>query len=210
MDGAERTAALRAVTEKFTGSGPALAAARALFREAASHGTDDEVRTTAARLLESARLFGPPVEQSAWMNVLQALGHSRKVSPVSLEFARKAEKALTPDDSPAYTIGILKALLQALLRVDKQDEARQVTARIARIEEQLDTEFARTAIPFATPPFAGRRPRATALPWSSCSPAASVDRAWRPTSLSMLPSKPIGPPTWCCSSITCTSPGPTR
>src|SRR5439155_9105194 len=97
-DAKEQQAALKDILEKHGAKPVAYPAAGMLLTNYVKEGAkDDELRATVDQLVKAGANFGPEVEKNAVVTAAQALTRGEKVSPVAVEFARKAEKALTKD-----------------------------------------------------------------------------------------------------------------
>jgi hypothetical protein len=75
---------------------------------------------------------------------------------VAVDYAQQAEKALPEGAPPAAQAAVLKTLAAALRKAGKADEAKEAAGRLAKVEESLDKEFAKEAVPFTPAPLPGR------------------------------------------------------
>src|SRR5262249_18362968 len=101
--------------------------------------------------------FGLEVEKYAAALVCQALCRAEKVSPLAVEYGRRAEKALVGDEPPGPAYVILDALATALRRTGKDKEAQELEARVDKLETALNAESEKTAVPFKPAEFKGRK-----------------------------------------------------
>jgi hypothetical protein len=105
----------------------------------------DEVRSWADKATKASEAYGPRYHQEVLVRLAEELEQQDGFAAVAVEYARRAERALTPQDKPALQKRVLEALSTALMRADKADEAQEVEARLKKIE-LVKTE-----------PFAGRK-----------------------------------------------------
>jgi len=181
----EREAGLKELIEKHADSTAAYAAGEILLGLRVKAGAkEDELRATTDAMLKVAKNYGPVAEKRAILGVAQNLVRAEKVSPLAVEFARKAEKGLTKEDSPATSVMVLKTLATALNKTGKADEAKVIAATIAKLDAQLDEEFEKTAIPFKPEAPAGRKGKNTRVAvvelftGAQCPPCVSADIAF--------------------------------
>jgi hypothetical protein len=193
-DPKDRPAALKEVIEKFPGSGADYSAAESLFQHDVKEGAkDDDLRADAERVFKAAAPFGPDLVRAARLNVPATLARAEKVSPLAVEYASAAEKALA-NDSPTYTASVLKTLELALRKTGKADDAKAVSARVAEIEKVLDVEFEKTAIPFKPEEFKGRKGKSNRVAvvelftGAQCPPCVSADIAFDAAAKTYKPS----------------------
>jgi hypothetical protein len=156
VDVKERQKALKELIEKYGDKPVAYPAHQMLLRGLVKEGAEDSTQRTAAeQLLKLAAPYGPEVEQHTLVTIAQTLVRAAKVSPLAVEFSRKASKAQT-DDSVGTT-RTLKVLAAALRRTGANDELKTVEARLDKIETALDEAFTKNAVPFKPAAFEGRR-----------------------------------------------------
>jgi hypothetical protein len=76
---------------------------------------------------------------------------------LALEYAQQAEKMLTDADPPGVALGILKTLAAALTKTGDPAAVAQLRPRIDKLEDALDREYLKDAVPFKPKAFAGRK-----------------------------------------------------
>jgi hypothetical protein len=154
----EQQAALKEIVEK-NGDKPAAYPAGLLLLQsyAKDPPKDEEVRSLAEQLAKIGAEYGPEIEKHTIASVCQALSKSDKVSPVAVEFALKAEKSLTRDDTAADALKVLKMAAGVLRKAGKEDELKKLEPKIEKYERGLDAEFEKTAVPFKPIEYKGRR-----------------------------------------------------
>jgi hypothetical protein len=149
QDEKEKEKILKKVLDKNGDNAAGLAAAELLLGMKAKEGAkDDELRPLADAMLKVSKSYGPLAEKNTILDVARALTRPEKPSPLAVEFARKAEKGLTKDDTAEYSASVLKTLVSALTKSGKAADAKEVAATLAKLEKQLDQEFEKNAIPF--------------------------------------------------------------
>ncbi len=176
---------LKEILDKHGDTAAAYGAAELMLQLKIKAGAkDDELKTVADQMLKIGTVYGPTIDKMAGLDVAEALAKAEKVSPLAVEYARKAEKALTQDEEPAHAAAVLKNLESVLRKSGKTDEAKEVLGRIVKIDEQLDAEFAKTAVPFKTEEFKGREGKSRRVAvvelftGAQCPPCVSADIAF--------------------------------
>jgi len=174
--GGERVAKLKALQEKHAGKPMGLLVSQYLFQaELNQKASADALRAAAENYIKEAVNFGPELEANAAYQVAQA-ALVDKASPLSLEYARKAAR-LVGDGPPERVTAVRKVLAKALRNAGKADEANA-------LDDQLDKEFLKTAVPFKTEKFAGRKGESTRVvlvelfTGAQCPPCVAADIAF--------------------------------
>jgi hypothetical protein len=140
---------LKALRKKHAGKPVALVAAEALVQTTiASKAAADKIAPLAEQYLKAAGEYGREMEQHATLQLARGLLSAGKNADLAVDYAQKAEKQLTPTDPPGQQAVVLKVLAQALSKAGKADQAKALEKRLAKLEEQLDEEFEKRAIPF--------------------------------------------------------------
>jgi hypothetical protein len=185
LKGAELTAKLKGLQEKYAGKPLGLLLSQTLFHtEAGQKASADELRAAAERYIKEAAGYGPELEANAAYQVAQAAARADKASPLALEYARKATKLVGEGAPPARVAAVLKVLAKALRDAGKADEAKEVDARLAKVEDTLDKEFLAKAVPFKPGAFGGRKGESTRVvlvelfTGAQCPPCVSADIAF--------------------------------
>ncbi len=99
----------------------------------------EEVRSWAAKAVKAAEPYGP-WHRTVVLAVAEILGEQKGYEPIALTYARQAERMLEPGDGVAQRKKVLDALAQALAKSGKADEAREVTARIDKLDFTIKAE----------------------------------------------------------------------
>jgi hypothetical protein len=116
----------------------------------------DDLRKPAEAALQVAASYGPEMKNVAVAQLARALITNEQSAPLAVEFARQAEKNLAKEDPPEAAVSVLKTLAGALRKTGKADEAKQFQPRIDKLEESLDTEYLKDAVPFKPRTYGGR------------------------------------------------------
>ena len=116
----------------------------------------DDLRKTAEAALQVAAAHGPEMKQIATAEIASVLSSTAQSAPLAVEYARQAEKNLTDTDAAEVKLAILKTLANALRKSGKADEAKQFQPRIDKLEETLDAEYLKVAVPFKPKAYGGR------------------------------------------------------
>jgi hypothetical protein len=180
----ERVAKLKALQEKYAGKPMGLLVSQYLFQtEVGQKASADALRASADRYIKEAAGYGPELEANAAYQVAQAAARADKAGALTLEYAQKAAQ-LVGEGPPARVAAVLKVQAKALRNAGKADEAKEVDARLAKVEDELDKEFLKTAIPFKPEAFAGRKGESTRVvlvelfTGAQCPPCVSADIAF--------------------------------
>jgi hypothetical protein len=157
-DPVKKTAALKELIEKNENQPIALAASAALFNVAAKHAkTDEEVAAALKQYQKIMTAYGPELEDQALPKIAGTLVHGDKGAALALEYAHQVEKGLDKDASPAKQVPVLKLVAAALHKNKKDDEAKVLEEKAAKLDKELDEEFEKVAIPFEPEEFKGRK-----------------------------------------------------
>jgi hypothetical protein len=120
-------------------------------------GSEADVKAQADKVLKLAASHGPEMERQANQELAHELSSADKFPALALGYARKANDLLAKTDTQGQQLRILKTFLAALKNADKRDEAKEVGARVEKIESALDQEYLKDAMPFKPEKFAGRK-----------------------------------------------------
>jgi hypothetical protein len=116
----------------------------------------EEVRGWADKAFKPADAHGPRWQRSAAMRLAQAVAGQKPYAPVAIEYARKAERLIDPDDDVGVQIEVLETVAQVLAKADKPDDAKQLQARLSKLEERDYADYLKKA-PFKPDPYDGRK-----------------------------------------------------
>ena len=107
-----------------------------------------------------------------------------KTANLAAEYAQEAVKALATGETPLFKMSVLKAQLAALRKANKADEAKAVETQVAKLDDELDSDFLKTAVPFKPEAFEGRRGKSDRVvvlelfTGSECPPCVAADTAF--------------------------------
>jgi hypothetical protein len=110
----------------------------------------DEAVKQAEETVKLAGAYGPEMKMLAHQQAAKKLAGSEKLAPAAADLAREAEKALDKNTPVSVQVSVLSTLKSALQKAGKAAEAKDLTAKIAKLDDQLDQEFLKDAVPFKT------------------------------------------------------------
>jgi hypothetical protein len=100
----------------------------------------EEVRSWAARSVKAAEAYGPRWQRDVNLLVVDILAEQKGYEAVALTYARQAERLLDDKDRPSVRQKVLKSLASALTKAGKNDEAKEVEARLKKIDLTIKPE----------------------------------------------------------------------
>jgi hypothetical protein len=151
---------------------------------AANGAAEADVKGRADKAVAFAARHGDEMKADSLLAVAEQLVASGKVPGLALDFAREADKALGASAPAEARAAALKTLAAALRRAGKDDEAKEVAGRLAKLEEELDRKFLAEAIPFqprALPVREGENKRVVLVELftgAQCPPCVAADVAF--------------------------------
>ena len=116
----------------------------------------EDVRGWADKAFKAGDPYGGRWQRTVALRLAQGVAGQKEYAPVAVEYARKAERLLDPDDDPAVQMETLEAVAQVLTKADKADDAKQITARLAKLEERDYADYVKK-LPFKPDVYAGRK-----------------------------------------------------
>jgi hypothetical protein len=135
-----------------------LASREILLARTKNAAAPNKLKPAADAYLKSAALFGPELELHAAVEAARFLNDMDKGGPaLAIDYARKAERMLPADAPASRKAEVLKTLAAVLKKNNRADELKTVQARLAKLEDDLDAEFKKTAVPFKPEGFPGRK-----------------------------------------------------
>ncbi len=194
----EKEAGFKAILDKYSDQPVTLQAAQSLLQlQLKNNASTDELASTATRSLKAASVFGPEYERQSLVEIARALTASEKGAPVAIELASRALKQLGDNAPAAQAEPAVKVLIAALKKAGKTSEIKPLEERLAKINNQLDEEFLKTAIPFKPRTFAGRNGKSDRVAvvelftGAQCPPCVSADIAFDAALKAYKPSEVI-------------------
>jgi hypothetical protein len=101
----------------------------------------EDVRTWANRASKAAEPFGLLWQREMALRIGEILSQSEEYVPVALQYIRQAERMLQPGDKVAVQERTLSLLAGALTKAGKADEAKDIIARVEKLEAVAPTKF---------------------------------------------------------------------
>lgn len=95
----------------------------------------EEVRAWAAKAFKAAEPYGPSLQRQTAMQISQILAEEGAFVPVALEYARKADNLLDAKAKNAVQKMVLDVLADVLAKSKKNDELKEVEARLTKLEK---------------------------------------------------------------------------
>jgi hypothetical protein len=158
-----------------------------LLRQAAKNKVKpEEVRGWADKAFKAAEAYGPRYQRDVTLRMAEALVKQEGYADAALEYARKAERFLEPKDKGAVQKRTLEILAEALTKAKKTDEAKEVQAKLAKIDVAVKTT-----------PFAGRKAKSDRavlvelFTGAQCPPCVAADLAFDGLQKTFKPSEVI-------------------
>jgi hypothetical protein len=159
----------------------------------------DEARGIVDRVNKTAGMFGPRWERETTLRTVELLTAQEGLAELAVAQAKRAERLLTDDDSAKTRMEVLEAIVGALSKTGKLDDAKPYTAQLAKLESRDFAEYAKTHPPFKAEPFVGRKGKSEraavveVFTGAECPPCVGVDlafdgllKAYKPTDVILL------------------------
>jgi hypothetical protein len=159
----------------------------------------DEARGIVDRVNKTAGMFGPRWERETTLRTVELLTAQEGLAELAVAQAKRAERLLTDDDSSKIRMEVLEAIVGALTKAGKPDDAKPYVAQLAKLESRDFAEYAKTHPPFKVEPFAGRKGKSErpavveVFTGAECPPCVGVDlafdgllKAYKPTEVILL------------------------
>jgi hypothetical protein len=171
------------------------AALRILGQAADRKAKPEDVRGWAEKLWKAAEPFGVRWQLDMAGRTADVLSQQEGYAGIALAYAQRAERLLEPKDSTATKKRVLTVLARALEKSGKADDAKEIQARVAKLdtelkaeeaklEAQADEEYLKKMPPFKAAPFAGRKGKsaravlAELFTGAQCPPCVAADLAF--------------------------------
>jgi thiol-disulfide isomerase/thioredoxin len=167
-----------------------------LLNEASDHkAKPEEVRGWAEKLWKAAEPFGVRFQQEMAARTADILNRQQGYSAVALAYAQRAERLLEPKDPARTKQRVLSSLAQSLEKAGKADEAKEVQARVAKLDKEMkaeqakveahaDEEYLKAMPPFKPTTFPGRKAKSDRavlvelFTGAQCPPCVAADLAF--------------------------------
>jgi hypothetical protein len=117
---------------------------------AANDGDKEAAAKQAEATIKLAEAYGQEMKLHATQQAAKRLAASEKLAGLAVELAQRAEKALDKNTPTETQIAVLTTLKTALQKAGKTVEVKELAPKIATLNDQLDQEFLKNAVPFKT------------------------------------------------------------
>jgi len=124
-------------------NGPEIfdAALTVLGQAGAKKAKIEDVRNWANKAFKAAEPHGPSWQREMAVRLADTLANDEQFAPVAVQYARQAERLLTPTDKVGTQQRVLKLLASALTKAGKADEAKEINAKIDKLEAVVPAKF---------------------------------------------------------------------
>jgi hypothetical protein len=153
-----------------------------------------EVKRLLDIALASAAKYGERWQQETNIRLLGTLVAQEGFADLAVDLAREAEKL---KGSAEYQLQVLDLLRTALTKARQPAQAREVIARLDKLESQAYAEYSQTALPFKVAKYAGRKGRTNRavlvelFTGAQCPPCVAADLAFDALEKSYAPSEVV-------------------
>jgi hypothetical protein len=144
----------------------------------------EEVRGWAEKAYKAAAAFGPRWQREIGVRITLTLTRQEPFAAIALEYARRTERLLEESDDATTQIRILDALAAALRKNNKADEAKQIDARLDKLEAKADAEYLKKMPGYQPEPYRGRKNKSDRVvlvelfTGAQCPPCVAADLAF--------------------------------
>jgi hypothetical protein len=170
-----------------TGGAEVMLAALGLLNQAAEKKAKaEEVRGWADKAVKAAEAYGPLWHREIVLSVAEILVEQEGYAPVALRYAQQAETLVGARERPALRKRALQLLAMALEKNGKAEDAKEVLARLTRIDFKIKPEA-----------FAGRKGKSDRavlvelFTGAQCPPCVAADLAFDALGKTYKPSEVI-------------------
>ena len=140
---------------KETDSPYAVTAAETLLAQAAKlKASADDVAMWAKLVEADSKKYGTRIEQSSITKLAATVAGQDGFADIAMTYAERA--ANTPNMTPKNRLAALKVLATVQTKSVKTELAQKTETEIAKLDEQLDTEYNATVPPFVPKKYEGR------------------------------------------------------
>jgi hypothetical protein len=175
----------REIVSKYADTPMVFDAILGLMRTAqANEAKADDVKAWAAAGAKAAKAYGPRYENDFAGQMASVLVGQEGFAKLAVEYARQAEKSLTPKSSVNDQVRILGLLGRALRKSGDEAEAKAIDVRVAKFEDILDKEYMEKMPGFKGEMFAGRKGKSERAVFmelftgAACPPCVAADLAF--------------------------------
>jgi hypothetical protein len=175
----------REVLAKHPDSPATFEAALSLMRSAqSSQAKLDDVQGWATTASKAAKAYGPRWQAEFATQTASALLGQEGFAPLAVDYARQAERSLTPTTAAAEQVRVLSLLARALRKTGNDAEAKTFDVRATKFDEVLDQEYLAKMPPLKGEAFAGRKSKSERAVFmelftgAMCPPCVAADLAF--------------------------------
>lgn len=148
----------RAAVAAHEGEPASYEASLALLRGGSRYKvTASEAQALAESLEKQAAPYGPRFLRSTLQQIAEGLASDKALAKVSAQAAEKVAKGFTEKDTADYQSQILGTWKTALQNAGDSAAVETIKARIAKLDEKQDAEYAKNIPPFKPETFKGRQ-----------------------------------------------------
>lgn len=144
----------------------------------------EEVRALADKASKLAEPFGTRWQRTVAFKLADLLADQEPFAAIAVEQARQGERLLTRTDDISTQLQTLDTLARVLRKAKKDDEAKEVEGRVAKLEPRDYAEYSKTMPPFKADEYKGRTGKSNRavlvelFTGSECGPCVAVDLAF--------------------------------
>ena len=143
----------------------------------------EEVRALVDRVNKASAAYGPRWERAMTLRMAETLAAQKEFADLAVTQAKRAERLLSDDVDVATRLSVLEAVIKALTKAGKVEEAKPYTVQITKLEARDYADYAKT-LPFKPTPFEGRKSKSDravlveVFTGAECPPCVAVDLAF--------------------------------
>jgi hypothetical protein len=144
----------------------------------------EEVRALADKASKLAEPFGTRWQRTVAFKLADLLADQEPFAAIAVEQARQGERLLTRNDDISTQLQTLDTLARVLRKAKKDDEAKEVEGRLAKLEPRDYAEYTKTMPPFKPDEYKGRTGKSNRavlvelFTGTECGPCVAVDLAF--------------------------------
>lgn len=142
----------------------------------------EEARSIVDRLTKSASVYGTRWEQNIALKLANTLSAQAGFAELGLAQAQRTERMAGDDAGTSVQIEIQQAIVLALTKTGKADEAKKVQQTILKLEARDATEFAKLLVPYETPAYGGRKAKSDRVALVELFTGSEEESCFAPTS----------------------------
>ncbi len=159
----------------------------------------EDVRAYADKGNKLAEAYGPRWQRTVAFRMADVLAGQEAFNSIAVEQARQGERMLARTDDITTQLKTLDTLARVLRKAKKEEDAKAVDDRVAKLEPRDYAEYAKTSPPFKPEEFKGRKAKSDrvvlveAFTGAECPQCVAVDlafdalsRTYKPTDVVLL------------------------